>query len=58
MSKKDYENRMAELGFNPDCRLFHHYEDMMTQKSARLVTLRDAEELVNGTQIFDKNLLK
>lgn len=58
MSKKDYEKRMAELGFNPDCRLYHHYEDMMTQKSARLVTLRDAEELVKGIQIFDNKLLK
>lgn len=58
MNKKEYETKMIELGFNPDCRLYHHYEDMMTQKSARLVTLRDVEELVKGIQIFDNKLLK
>jgi hypothetical protein len=57
MNKKDYVEQMKKLGFNPDCKLYHHYEDMMSQKSARLVTLRDAKELLEGTQSFKKDLL-
>ena len=58
MGKKEYEMKMKEMGFNPACRLYYHYEDMMTQKSARICTLRDAEELVKGIQYFNSDLLK
>jgi hypothetical protein len=58
MTKKEYNKKMTAYGYNPDCRLYHHYEDMMTQKSARLCVIRDVEDLKNKVQHFSEDLLK
>lgn len=58
MTKKEYVTEMEKLGFNPDCRLYHHYEDMYPQKGAREFTLYDAREFAEGKQRFKEELLK